>query len=202
MASVVGITIVKKFTYRGDASEEYSNTYHLDGAIPANAAAWRTLFDALVAAEKTVYTSAVSVVRGYGYDSDAADANAVWSVDLTVSPNTPVPGTLSLGSGTPAPGDSAVWVRWKTSRNNSRGKPIYLRKYFHLAIMAAGGVGDNVLAAQTTALNALGAKLDDGSFAEGRKIRSRTNAETIISHGASTFITTRTLKRRGKRPNP
>jgi hypothetical protein len=200
MAAQVGLTIVKRFTYRTDASEEFSNTYHLTGSVPADAAAWRTLFNALVVVEKAVYDSTVSVIRGYGYDSDADDATAVWSVDLTVSPDTPVAGTLVVSGAVRTPGDCAVWARWKTSRLNTKGKPIYLRKYFHPAWATGAGSAENVIPAQTTALNALGAKLQDGSFAEARTITARGHTDTIVNHGASTWSTTRTLKRRGKRP--
>ncbi len=201
MASQVGFTVVKTFPYRGDLLEEFSNTYHLTGSVPADSAAWRTLFNALVTAEKTVYTSSTHVVRGYGYDSDADDAVAVWSVDLTVSPESPVAGTLSPGTSSHQAGDSAVWCRWKTSRLNSSGKAIYLRKYFHdvFAVDSAGGA-DAVVATQKTALNALATKLWDGTFAESRKITARGHTDVILSSGASSYVTTRTLKRRGKRP--
>ena len=199
MASLACLTVIKKFTYR-DAPEEYSNEYFLTGSIPADAAAWRTLFDALVTQEKTLYPSTVTVVRGYGHDSDDPHAAAVWSVDLTVSPNTPVAGTLALGRGIQMPGDDAVWARWKTSRLNSKGKAIYLRKYFHPAVSAGTTNKDAVLQAQVDALNAFGAKLSDGSFTDARTIRSRAHSETITGHGSSIYITTRTLKRRGKRP--
>jgi hypothetical protein len=66
--------------------------------------------------------------------------------------------------------------------------------------MASGGVGDTILASQKTALLALGAKLQDGSFTEARTITAQAHDDTIVSHAASSYITTRTLKRRGKRP--
>lgn len=200
MGTQVGLTVIKRFTYRGNANEEYSNTYHFTGAVPADAAAWRTLFDALVTQEKTVYPASVQVCAGYGYDSDAEDATAVWSVDLDVSPNTPVPGTGSWGSQQNMPGDDAVWARWKTSRLNTKGKPIYLRKYFHPAVTSTSGPQDNVITGQTTALVAFAAKLRDGTFVDARTITARAHTDTIIGHGASTYVTTRTLKRRGKRP--
>ena len=201
MASQVGITLVKRFYYRGDPNEEFSNTYHLSGSVPSDATAWRTLVDALIAQEKTGYSFDVQVIRAYGYDSDSPTATAVFSVDLTVSPNSPVSGTLSPTGGAQQSGDCAVWVRWKTSRLNSRGKPIYLRKYFHdVFATIVTNTADTVLAAQKTALNALGAKLQDGSFAEARTVTARGHTDTIVSHGASSFVTTRTLKRRGKRP--
>lgn len=200
MSDQTGLTVIKKFTYRG-VSEEYSNTYHFTGSVPADGTAWRALFDALVTIEKPIYKSDVTVVRGYGYDSDADDAVAVWSVDLTVSPETPVAGTHAVGTSPSSAGDSAVWVRWKTSRLNTKGKAIYLRKYFHPGYQTSAADGDTIFAAQKTALLALGAKLDDGSFISGRKITARGHDDTITSHGASSYLTTRTLKRRGKRPS-
>jgi len=200
MAAQTGLTVVKRFPYRGDTTEEFSNTYHFTGSVPSDATAWRALFDALVTQEKTIYSSVTHVYRGYGYDDDADDATAVWSVDLSVSPETPVAGTLSVGTDIKAPGDSAVWCRWKTSRTNSNGKPIYLRKYFHDARINGATGGDTVLAAQVTALAAFATKLEDGTFIDGRKITARGHTDTIVSIGNSAYITTRTLKRRGKRP--
>jgi hypothetical protein len=199
VAAVTRVTIIKKMTYNGNP-EEWSNEYTLTGTPPANPTDWRTLFDALVTQEKTIYPSYVTVVRGYAHDSDADDAVAVWSVDLTVSPNTPVAGTLATSGSTAAPGDCAVWERWKTSRTNSNGKPIYLRKYFHGARCDGSSGNDITFSGQVTALNAFGTKMRDGSFAGGRTLRSRHHDETLVGAGSSAYITTRTLKRRGKRP--
>lgn len=197
MAAVVGLTIVKKFTYRGNATEEFSNQYWLSGAVPADPAGWLALFNALVAQEKTVYSSRVSVIAGYGYDSDADNAHAVYVNDLAA---TPVAGTLVTGGVPSLPGDSAVLLSWKTSRLNTRGKPIYLRKYFHDAYSGASTVYDTILGAQSAALAAFGTKLMDGSFLDARKLRSRLHDETLLSRIVDPYITTRTLKRRGKRP--
>jgi hypothetical protein len=194
-APTVGLTIIKRFTYRGNAMEEFSNHYWLTGATPADSAAWRTLFDALVTTEKQVYMSSVKVVAGYGYDSVDEHAHAVWSVDLTVAPNTVVSGTGPTGTNL-APGDASVWVRWALDRLNSKGKRIYLRKYFHGFSLDTSNPD---LPLSTSGLVALGAKLDDGSFLAGRKVTDRLGTATV-GHAASTYVTTRTLKRRGKRP--
>src|SRR4051812_20583291 len=103
VSTACGVTVVKRFTYRGDANEEYSNTYWFTQAPPSDATAWRALFDALVLQEKTLYPSSVNVVRGYGYNDDTGHksgdegdvAPAVFTVDLTVAPNTIVPGTFT-----------------------------------------------------------------------------------------------------------
>lgn len=203
---MLGLTIIKRFTYRGDTTEEFSNTYWLSGSTPASDAGWRTVFDEVVAVEKQVYPATVSVIRGYGYDGFTVDADgkvnpndSVFSVDLTASPNTPVAGTLTISGGIQAPGDSAVWVRWKTSRRSS-GKPIYLRKYFHPAMLGAAAK-DDLAGQQTTALNALGTALQTTGLTNGGTIiNPKHPTDTILGHGASVFATTRTLKRRGKRP--
>src|SRR3954454_17276008 len=125
--------------------------------------------------------------------------SSVWSVDLTQAPNTVVAGTCSTSSSTFPPGDAAVWIRWKTDRYNTKGKPIYLRKYYHGALVLTGD-RDAVAAGQKGALDAFGLKMRDGTFTEGRIIRSQKQVETLIGHGYASYVTTRTLKRRGKRP--
>lgn len=198
MTAVVGITLIKVFTYRDDSHEEFANQYWLSGDVPANGTDWKALADALIAQEKTVYTSLAAVVRAYGYDSDDPAATAVWSYDYQGAGQA-VAGTLALGTQVLCPGDAAVWARWKTSRLNSKGRAIFLRKYFHPATHTAAS-NDAVGATQKTALEAFATKLHDGTFLDARTIRSRTHAETILSSGASGYVTTHTLKRRGKRP--
>ena len=194
------LTVIKRFTYRGNPNEEYSNTYALSGTTPADSGAWRTLFDALVTAEKTVYPPAVSVVRGYGYDSiPSAGDSAIWSVDLTVTPNSPVAGTLVVGTAPVTPGDDAVWVRWGLDRFNSKGKRVYLRKYFHPGMLNSTTGGDALHSTQKNALTAFGDKLRDGTFAGSRVITDRLGT-AVVGTGVSAYATTRTLKRRGKRP--
>lgn len=194
------LTVIKRFPYRGDVTEEFSNSYVFIGTTPADAAAWRTLFNALVTQEKTVYPAFVEVIKGYGYASDAEDATAIWSVDLRVSPETVVPGTLSTAGTGGVPGDAAVWARWKLTRLNTKGKPIFLRKYFHGARSNGGDPADTIAAGQKTALTALATKLRDGSFLDGRIITAPGHDDVVLSVGASSYLTTRTLKRRGKRP--
>jgi hypothetical protein len=198
-APQIGITLIKKFTYRGNASEEFSNHYWLTGSTPADAAAWKTLTDLLIAQEKTCYPAPVSVVAAYGYNSAADDATAVYARDLTVSPDTVVAGTLSATNSVQCPGDAAVWVRWGLNRLNSKGKRVYLRKYFHPAMQQTASAADTVSTNTVTALNAFGATMQTG-LAGGTNIITDRLGSTILNHGTSTYITTRTLKRRGKRP--
>lgn len=209
MAAATGLTSVKRFSYRG-VQEEFSNTYWLSGGPPADQAAWLTLWNALVAEEKKVLGPVASIIRGYGYDDDTGHkpddegtvAPAVFSVDLTVAPAAVVPGTMDVAAGSPMPGDSALWVRWKTARRTSPGgKPIYIRKYFHPGYSPGANNPDTILATVKTAMLAFGAKLGDGTFAGTRRITTCGQSDTILNWGVSAYVTTRTLKRRGKR-NP
>lgn len=197
MATGVGLTLVKQFSYRS-VNEEWSNHYHLTGTVPADAAAWRTLFNAVAAAEAAVYDSQHVIVAGYGYDDDSPTAHAVWSVDLTVSPNTPMAGTGNFSPAVASPGDAAAWIRWKLDRVNSKGKPIFLRKYFHGVKLNTSG-GDSLVSTQRTAYLNLATLLSTGAGVGGAHIRD-TGGGAVVSVGASNWVTTRTLKRRGKRP--
>lgn len=198
MAAQTGLTIVKKFPYRGDPNEEFSNTYHFTGSVPADSTAWAALAAALAAEEKAVYSADVSIIRYYGYATDNPADAAVWSSDIS---GAPIAGTLTPTGGAQMAGDCAVWVRWKTSRLNSKGKAIYLRKYFHdVFATISGSNADTVLAAQKTQLDELGTDLMDGTFLDGRTITARGHTDTITARASSTYVTTRTLKRRGKRP--
>ena len=200
MADKVGLTIVKRFTYRGDDHEEWSNTYHLTGDIPADSSAWHAVFSSVADAESLLYPPTTEIVRAYGYDSDADDATAVWTLDLVES-ESPIPGALTgWGTQPKAPGDSAAWVRWKTSRENTNGKPIYLRKYFHDVLENALGEPDKLWTDQRTAMLGFAETMRDGSLIDGRTITARLHDDTIIGGNASVYLTTRTLKRRGKRP--
>lgn len=207
MGAALGVTIMKRFTYRG-ATEDYSTTYWLTGDAPSTPEDWRTLYDALETNEHQVVPAAVSFIGGYGYDDDTGHKTgdtgsvspAVWSLDKTVSPETPGVGSMAMTTQSVGPGDSAVWVRWKTSRLNTKGKPIYLRKYFHPGIWQSSGSPD--VAGTTWKSNAgdYATKLTDGTLPNGHTITAAGHTDVILSHGVSQYLTTRTLKRRGKRP--
>lgn len=196
----VSMILVKKFTYRGNSQEEWSNRYFLDGADPADASEWLDIFTPLAAAEKAVYSSASAIVRAYGYTSDAPSATTVWIKDLETAGPT-IPGTKSISAVRMA-GDQAACVWWKTDRLTSHGKAIYLRKFFHGGEMDASG-GDDLSAASITAYETFATLLASGAGVDGRHIRGRgESSDVIFDSGVLPHVTTRTLKRRGKRPTP
>lgn len=190
-----GVIIVKRFTYRGQ-NEEFANVYHFHGSAPTTDTAWLARITDVTDLEKNCYDSSVHIVRAYGYDD--TDHDAVYTHDYTAL-GTEIAGTLSTSGSARNPGDAAVWVRWRTGRTNSKGKAIYLRKYFHPAWSPAG-TPDTVTGSQVSALNALGSGLMSGSLTGGFQIADPAGNVPAGPATASTYVTTRTLKRRGKRP--
>lgn len=194
------LTIVKSFSYRG-APEEWSNTFFMTGDLPSSPASWKTLADAVIAEEKLCYTDSTTAVRAIGHE--AGESVAVWAYDYAAH-SEEVAGTLVPGAGSvQQAGDAAAWVRWSTDQLTSRGKPIYLRSYFHDVYGFAEGTDvDVVVAAQETALQEYGDDWVTG-FADGDgTVHHRAGPHGVVGIVAlaGTYLTTRTLERRGKRP--
>jgi hypothetical protein len=198
-----GFTLVKEFVYR-DAPEEWTNHYWLSGIPPTSPAEFETLALALITQELGCYTPGSRVVAAYGYDESETDPlakppHAVWGFDYSAS----VPahtGTLVDATGHEFAGDQAGFCWWKTSRRGTSGKPIYLRKYFH------GGFEDpadkdSLSTATASAYQTFVGAMSNGIVElEGRFLQSHMGAEQLSAAGHGAWVTTRTLKRRGKRP--
>lgn len=197
MAAVTGLTIVKGFTYRDDPSEEFSNTYHFKNPPPGDAASWGVVLNAALSKEQAIFPATTHFVRAYGYDSDDPNAHHVFSWDWT-QPGPPPTGSFSGGGTLQMAGDQAACVEWMTSRLNSRGKKIYLRKYFHTGYMSSSD-HDKLDVTWLGALNQF-AGLTTGMNLVHGGLRSRTHDETLQVGSTIQWVTTRTLKRRGKRP--
>lgn len=197
MPDTPSITIVKAFEYRNDPNEKWSNTYHFSGTTPTGVAGWKALADAIIAKERTFLMDNVRFVTALGYE--AGNPNAVQIIDYTVAPNTVVTGAISGTEGDRAPGDAAQWVRWNTGTRNSRGKYVYLRKYFH-GFPLTQSDADTASAASRAAMATYAAQMYDGTLPGGAKICGP-QGDDVIAHLVGPFVTTRTLKRRGKRPS-
>lgn len=197
MADTWSLVSVKSFTYR-DQPEEFSNRYHFNGAMPDTWLNWKIFMDFLNAEERKIYTNDVTIVRGYGYVND--DSPAVAVIDYTVPPATVVPGTLAHTDQPKAPGDIAATVRWETGQLNSRGRKIYLRKYYHGVVLDFADF-DKLDGNQKAAINTLAGVLTNGTM-PGGAVLAGPHGVTAGAHLVNQFVTTRTLKRRGKRPTP
>lgn len=127
-----GVVIYKTFAWRGN-TEEWGNTYHFVGDAPSTDSGWRDLVDDLIDMEKAVIDSSVTIERAICYED--TDNPSVYSYDLAAFAGT-VPGSIShtgLGAHVQE-GSSAYMARWNTGRRSSKGKPVYLRKYWHPAL--------------------------------------------------------------------
>jgi hypothetical protein len=188
---------VQKFTYRG-ADELYSNTYHFTGGDPGNTGNWDNLQAAVVDALKVALLNTTTIVRAIGHN--AGDVVAVYDNDLTVPGPTPTGALTVEGSAVVTPGDTAIWLRWLTANRTSRGKPIYLRKYFHDCRQYGR---DEASPLQKSALETYGAAWVTG-FYDGSEVHSICGPLGATGHdpASSTWITTRTLERRGRRLHP
>jgi hypothetical protein len=192
------LVLIKSFNYR-DQAEEWSNKYHFEGTIPADANAWQTLATGWINEEKHCYTSATHVVRAYGYEPGSNHAN--WVHDYAAESPPGIPGDLTVSTAEhPCPGDSAATIRWSTGEYNSRGKLIYARKYMHGVWYGAAGP-DHVADVQLAAYNQYATIVTSGFFPGSAKYCGPQGAD-LRDPRADPFITTRTLKRRGKRPLP
>lgn len=192
-----GVTVVYSFLYRG-AAEEWSQQYHFVGDPPGTDADWISLGSALAALLLPTLASAVTVERMYCYED--TDDDSVYTFVLA-DHSVDGAGELVAGAGNvETPGDSASWVRWKTARTNSNGKPIYLRKYFHgVFCSVAGGDTDTLSSGYKSALEDFGGAVNDVS-GDWPGIAGPDGVAPGAS-AASPFVTTRTLKRRGIRPH-
>jgi hypothetical protein len=192
----ISVRLNKQFTYRGN-NEIWSNTYHFTGSAPSSDANWDALIDALVTAEKAIHMATTFIVYASCYTADHTPA--AHTRDFNNAPDTPVAGTYSFTSSTnlvQCGGDQATWVRWKTDHRDSRGHQVYVRNYYHgFPVVPPDGVG----ATYRTALATFGAAMVTG-FISGAYKLSDLQGHAVSTPTVPTFVTTRTLKRRGKSP--
>lgn len=195
-----GLTLIKHFPYRDQPTEEFSNQYWFTGSAPTNDVEWKSLADALVAAENKIMHGGVVYTDAYGYNDATPKAPAVSHI---VFPS----GAPYLGiyfsdvlTEQGCAGDQAAWIRWATARRTIHGKVIYLRKYYHAPHAALAQSGADALSPHyKTALGDLATLLASPSGVGFGPLTGRGHVDVIQSHATSSWVTTRTLERRGKR---
>ena len=155
----IGISIKKRVAFR-DSVQHFSNTYHYASVDnEPNEAGARGLVDELVAFEKSCHSTAVTFVEA-----------RVWSSGGTIEQNRMI-GTFALsGQGSASTSASmdrerAFLVSWPAGRN-SRGKPVFLRKWFHAcgffaAVSLTSSVMDNTTGFSAADRAAIAAKADE-----------------------------------------
>jgi hypothetical protein len=138
----IGIAITKSTSFRL-ATQEFSNVYYYEngGALPDQSGA-EALIDEVTALEKGRHANTVSFVRG-----------RCWSQIGSPGQNNMIAQKALTGTGSTTPDNTmdkerAYLIRWRAG-NDSRGNPVYLRKYYHACGTFAGVAPTAGLLAQT-----------------------------------------------------
>lgn len=119
---IVGISITKSVSFR-QIQQEFANVYHYS-LTAASTGPWSDIVAEMVASEKTWHSTDVTFLRA-----------AVWSAGGTQAQNqmlyqTSLTGTGARSLATAMDRERAYLIRWPAGLD-SRGKPVYLRKYYH-----------------------------------------------------------------------
>ena len=187
MAATPSIKVVKSYYYR-NAPKVFSNRYHFVGGVPADDAHWDTLMDAVVVAEKAIYSNATTIIECVGYLAGS-------EVPVSTKVYTTV-GTYAGGANR-APGDSAGLIRYATAARSSKNHPVFLFNYYHdvwqVSSSAASGGVDSVLGTQVTLYAAYAAIWTGAGFSDGTTSYNRAgpNGATATGYIVEPFITHR-----------
>lgn len=119
----IGISITKNTSFRG-ALQEFSNVYYYEtGSLPDQTQA-DTFIDNLTSLEKTFHSALVTFVRGRCWSQGGSPA----SNNMISQKNLSGTGARSVTSGFDK--ERAYLFRLRAG-SDSRGNPVYLRKWYH-----------------------------------------------------------------------
>lgn len=157
----IGVSITKNTSFR-NSTQEFSNVYYFEvSGLPSIAQA-DTFIDNLTALEKTFHGTSVNFVRG-----------RCWSQGATPAASEMISQKNLSGTGARAAASSLdkerAWLFRIRAGVDSRGNPVYLRKWYHACgeFVLSQGVATGILAntggwstaernAQVAAMNAIG----------------------------------------------
>lgn len=140
----IGLSVTKKVLFRG-VQQEFNNVYHYT-LTGASTGPWQSLLEEVKAGEVRWHSTDVSFVRG-----------AVWSSGGSIAQNQmlfqeALTGTGNQSLATAMDRERAVLIQWPAGID-SRGKPVYLRKWFHSCGAAVGHSWTNAELQNTTAID-------------------------------------------------
>jgi hypothetical protein len=141
----IGIAITKSTAFR-DSVQEFSNVYYYENlaGLPSESEALG-LIDELTAFEKTIHANDVTFVRGRCWSQvGAPSANAMLGQKA-------LSGVGALTPDSALDKERAILIRIRAGVD-SRGNPVYLRKWFHAhaALSGMGGAFAGSITANTT----------------------------------------------------
>jgi hypothetical protein len=157
----IGLSLTKSTAFR-NSTQEFSNVYYYEmGTLPSEAEA-TTIIDNMTALEKTFHGSAVTFVRGRLWSQLGGPSanNMIAQKNLS--------GTGARASITSLDKERAFLFRLRAG-SDSRGQPVYLRKWYHTCgeFVSGAGIATTILAnttafstaernAQVAAMNGIG----------------------------------------------
>jgi hypothetical protein len=121
-----GFSVEKQTLFRG-VQQPFANIYYYDvpGLGPEDTSGIESILDHLVTNEKAIHGSNVTFIRGRAWNTGSGSPGGnQMRVDKNLS---------GVGSGNPAANmdkERAILIRVPAG-TNSRGKPVYLRKWYH-----------------------------------------------------------------------
>lgn len=191
------LVLIKSFVYRAEADEEFSSGYTFAPInTPSTDAQWESFALALRGYERPIYPSSVKWHRAYGYTSNEPQTAHAFVIDWEASADVQTGTFVPAATDVIGAGDQAALVQWRNTVKSVKGKPIYHRKYCHDPFISAGGgnaIATDYSAALQTYANQIAVYL-------GGPYSTKYPTGHVIQGTVSPFVTTRTLKRRGKRP--
>jgi hypothetical protein len=129
----IGVSITKSTPFR-DSVQEFSNVYYYECATVPNATQAESIIDSVVAVERGLHGAGVTFVRGRCWTETGNKATNEMITQKTLS------GTGNLPANTTLDKERALLFRLRAG-NDSRGNPVYLRKWYHPQSLTFGGVG-------------------------------------------------------------
>jgi hypothetical protein len=141
-----GVSIEKTTLYRG-VQQKVTNVYYYDGNVPSSdTATLNDLVDEIVAIEKAIHTNDYTWTRARVWTQVGTAAQNEMIIDRLLSGN----GTLTAHSQIDK--ERAILFRFRAGVDN-RGRPVYLRKWFHCnGTVILGAAPSNGMLANTAGL--------------------------------------------------
>lgn len=133
----VGVSVTKATAFR-DSTQEFANIYHYHwtGLDPGEGLA-ESLLDRVVTLEKTFHADDVSFLIGRVWNAGGTQAENDMIIEKNLS---------GVGAASPIlemDKERAILVRWRAG-TDSKGRPVYLRKWFHTNCFAGVNVANYI----------------------------------------------------------